>query len=338
MKKDFIYLASASPRRSELLRQIGVRFEVVPARFPRCQETARPPTTTSRRLARGKADAIWERIRLARSARSRSRPVLAADTAVVIDERVLGKPADTAEAMAMLADLSGRTHRVLTAVALRCGRSLETLLCRSEVRFRATSAEERAAYCRSGEPFDKAGGYGIQGRAAVFIEHLSGSYSSVVGLPLFETALLLERCGVSSGAIRQGRARTGGPRGEPRQRTARAMRGRRDEARRDPDQRDVARSPRRARRERRAAGGADRAREPPRADQQHLQGQGLARAARHAGGVRRHRARAHRVPARVRHRAARRMPSTATTSRRERSRRGHPRARAARAARSWCRC
>jgi septum formation protein len=97
----------------------------------------------------------------------------------------------------MLAELSGRTHRVLTAVALRCSRSLETLLCRSEVRFRATTAEERAAYCRTGEPFDKAGGYGIQGRAAMFIEHLSGSYSSVVGLPLFETAALLERCGVA---------------------------------------------------------------------------------------------------------------------------------------------
>jgi septum formation protein len=122
--------------------------------------------------------------------------VLAADTAVVLDDRVLGKPADTAEAMAMLAELSGRTHRVLTAVALRCGRSLEALLCRSEVRFRATTVEEREAYCRTGEPFDKAGGYGIQGRAATFIEHLSGSYSSVMGLPLFETAALLERCGM----------------------------------------------------------------------------------------------------------------------------------------------
>jgi len=123
--------------------------------------------------------------------------VLAADTAVVLDERVLGKPADEVEAEAMLAALSGRTHRVLTAVALRCGDAAETLLSSSEVRFRATTAEERAAYCRSGEPLDKAGGYGIQGRAAMFVEHLAGSYSGVVGLPLFETAALLARCGVA---------------------------------------------------------------------------------------------------------------------------------------------
>jgi septum formation protein len=96
----------------------------------------------------------------------------------------------------MLAALSGRTHRVLTAVALRCGDKTETLLSESEVLFRSTTAEERGAYCRSGEPLDKAGGYGIQGRAAMFVEHLSGSYSGVVGLPLYETATLLARCGV----------------------------------------------------------------------------------------------------------------------------------------------
>jgi septum formation protein len=110
---------------------------------------------------------------------------------------VLGKPADEAEAEAMLAALSGRTHRVLTAVALHCGDAPETLLSSSEVRFRATTRAERAAYCRSGEPLDKAGGYGIQGRAAMFVEHLAGSYSGVVGLPLFETAALLARCGVA---------------------------------------------------------------------------------------------------------------------------------------------
>lgn len=192
MKKDFIYLASASPRRSELLRQLGVRFEVLPAEIPEGQNAGEAADAYVMRLAAAKADAVWARV-----AGREARPVLAADTAVVIDERVLGKPAGTAEAMAMLAELSGRTHRVLTAVALRCGRSLETLLCRSEVRFRTTTVAEREAYCRSGEPFDKAGGYGIQGRAAMFIEHLSGSYSSVVGLPLFETAALLERCGVA---------------------------------------------------------------------------------------------------------------------------------------------
>jgi septum formation protein len=97
----------------------------------------------------------------------------------------------------MLAELSGRTHLVLTAVALRSSDASETVLNRSEVRFRATTAEERAAYARGGEPFDKAGGYAIQGRAAMFVEHLSGSYSGVMGLPLFETAELLSRCGVA---------------------------------------------------------------------------------------------------------------------------------------------
>jgi septum formation protein len=191
MKKDFVYLASASPRRSELLRQIGVPFEVRPAQIIEAQASGEVPDAFVLRLAAEKADAVWRRV----PAEER-RPVLAADTAVVLDERVLGKPADEAEAEAMLAALSGRTHRVLTAVALRCGDTAETSLSSSEVRFRATTAEERAAYCRSGEPLDKAGGYGIQGRAAMFVEHLAGSYSGVVGLPLFETAALLARCGV----------------------------------------------------------------------------------------------------------------------------------------------
>jgi septum formation protein len=192
MKKDFVYLASASPRRSELLRQIGVPFEVRPADIPETQAPGESADALVLRLAAEKADAVWRRV----PAHER-RPVLAADTAVVLDERVLGKPADEAEAEAMLAALSGRTHRVLTAVALRCGDKAETLLSSSEVRFRATTREERATYCRSGEPLDKAGGYGIQGRAAMFVEHLAGSYSGVVGLPLFETAALLARCGVA---------------------------------------------------------------------------------------------------------------------------------------------
>ena len=122
--------------------------------------------------------------------------LLAADTAVVLEGAVLGKPADVAEAAIMLERLSGRTHRVLTAVAVRHAGGLETRLSESEVRFRATTAAERLAYCATGEPFDKAGGYGIQGHAAVFIEELKGSYSGVAGLPLFETAALLGRCGI----------------------------------------------------------------------------------------------------------------------------------------------
>jgi septum formation protein len=122
--------------------------------------------------------------------------VLAADTAVVLDGELLGKPADEREAAAMLERLSGRAHRVLTAVAVRSGAAADAKLAATEVRFRATTAEERRAYCRTREPFDKAGGYGIQGRAAVFVEHLSGSYTAVVGLPLFETAELLAKHGV----------------------------------------------------------------------------------------------------------------------------------------------
>jgi septum formation protein len=192
MKKDFVYLASASPRRSELLRQIGVPFEVRPAQIAETPAVDERADALVLRLAAEKADAVWRRVPM-----DERRPVLGADTAVVLDDRVLGKPADAAEAESMLAALSGRTHRVLTAVALRYGDEAQTLLSSSEVRFRATTRDERAAYCRSGEPLDKAGGYGIQGRAAVFVEHLAGSYSGVVGLPLFETAALLARCGVA---------------------------------------------------------------------------------------------------------------------------------------------
>jgi septum formation protein len=191
MKKDFIYLASASPRRGELLRQIGVRFEVRPAAIPEDQAAGEAADAYVLRLAAAKAEAVWSTL-----TGDESRPVLAADTAVVLDGRVLGKPADRAAAAAMIEQLSGRSHRVLTAVALKCGDRSEALLAESEVRFRATTAAERRAYCATGEPLDKAGGYGIQGRAAVFVEYLRGSYSAVVGLPLCETAALLTRCGV----------------------------------------------------------------------------------------------------------------------------------------------
>jgi septum formation protein len=190
MKKDFVYLASASPRRSELLRQIGVRFQVRPAAIAEEQLARETPEAYVVRLAAAKAETIWA------AAAGDSRPVLAADTAVVLDGDVLGKPATEAEAATMLERLSGRTHRVLTAVALRHAGGLETRLSQSEVRFRATTASERLAYCATGEPFDKAGGYGIQGHAAVFVEQIKGSYSGVVGLPLFETAALLTRCGI----------------------------------------------------------------------------------------------------------------------------------------------
>ncbi len=142
------------------------------------------------RVARDKADRIWDEV-----AASEARPVLAADTAIVIDRRVLGKPRDTEEALQMLADLSGRSHRVLTAVVVRYGSRVLSELSSSKVRFRATTERERLAYCATGEPLGKAGSYAIQGMGAIFIEHISGSYSSVMGLPVAVTALLLAEFG-----------------------------------------------------------------------------------------------------------------------------------------------
>ncbi len=190
MKKDFVYLASASPRRSELLRQIGVPFRVQPADIEEEQWPDEAPEAYVRRLSAAKAEAVWQ------SVQAEGRAVLAADTAVVLDGAVLGKPQHTAEADSMLRRLSGRVHQVLTALSLRYGDERVTLLSASEVRFRTTTEAERLAYCATGEPFDKAGGYGIQGHAAVFVEELRGSYSGVVGLPLFETAALLARAGL----------------------------------------------------------------------------------------------------------------------------------------------
>ena len=186
MKKGFVYLASASPRRAELLRQLGVEFRVYPADL---DETMYPAETASAyvtRIAAAKAAAVSGQV-------GAQAPVLGADTAVLCDDQVLGKPAGSAAALDMLARLSGRTHEVLSAVAVAGEHGAQTRLSVSKVRFRATTAREREAYCLTQEPFDKAGGYGIQSLGAVFIEHLEGSYSAVMGLPLFETSQLLER-------------------------------------------------------------------------------------------------------------------------------------------------
>jgi septum formation protein len=191
MRKDFVYLASASPRRADLLRQIGVAFTVRPAAISEEPLPAETPEAYVARLATAKARAVAAALR-----ENERAPVLAADTAVVLGQEILGKPADADGARAMLERLSGRSHRVLTAVALDCDGRVESLRSDSEVRFRATTVAERLAYCSTREPFDKAGGYGIQGQAAVFVESLQGSYSGVVGLPLFETAALLTRAGV----------------------------------------------------------------------------------------------------------------------------------------------
>ncbi len=179
-----IYLASASPRRRELLAQIGVRFEVVVADLDESCHPGEAPELYVVRLALAKARAVH----LQRG----ERPVLGADTAVVVDEAILGKPRDRADALAMLGRLAGRSHHVYTGVALVLpDGAAQTRLSVSTVTFRPIAAAEREAYWASGEPADKAGGYAVQGLGAIFIERLEGSYSGVMGLPLFETAELL---------------------------------------------------------------------------------------------------------------------------------------------------
>ncbi len=193
-----IYLASRSPRRRELLTQIGVRFQVLafrgkPETEPGLDETAlagETPRIYVERIARAKAQAGWQRVverNLPRAA------VLAADTTVAVDDRIFGKPADRRAAATMLAALSGRRHQVLSAIALRYEEKLECALSISEVEFRALSADDIKRYVATGECDDKAGGYAIQGRAAQFVVALHGSYSGVMGLPLYETTQLLER-------------------------------------------------------------------------------------------------------------------------------------------------
>ena len=198
-----IYLASRSPRRRELLSQIGVRFHLLlfrdqPHSDSELDETVlsgESPTAYVERVARAKAQAGWRRIgqrNLPRAA------VLAADTTVALDGRILGKPADRKEAAEMLAALSGKRHEVLTAVVVKHESQVETVVSASEVSFRPLSADEIRRYLATGEADDKAGAYGIQGRAAVFVSELKGSFSGVMGLPLYETAQLLERLGAYS--------------------------------------------------------------------------------------------------------------------------------------------
>lgn len=187
-----IYLASRSPRRQELLAQIGVKFEVVETDVDESVLDGESPRAYVERLARAKAEAGWRRVERDNLPRA---PVLGADTTVAVDGRILGKPADGLEAAEMLAALSGRLHEVLTAVAVKHDSRLESAVSVSEVRFKTLSKEEIARYIGTGECEDKAGAYGIQGHAARFVAELRGSFSGVVGLPLYETAQLLERIG-----------------------------------------------------------------------------------------------------------------------------------------------
>lgn len=186
-----LYLASGSPRRRELLTQIGVPFTAISADIDETPLNNESPSDYVERLARGKARAGYSAI-----VSDASFCVLGADTAVVQGGKILGKPVDEADACAMLKRLSGTQHEVLTAIAVLDGERCESRVVRSLVRFRPISSEEAAAYWASGEPRDKAGGYGIQGLGAVFVAGLDGSYSAVVGLPLCETAELLGHFGI----------------------------------------------------------------------------------------------------------------------------------------------
>jgi septum formation protein len=199
-ERPSVYLASKSPRRQELLRQLGVEFSELllreaPGRRRDIVEAPRkdePPLEYVKRVARTKASLGWHRMQRRELP---PKPVLGADTEVVLDGTAVGKPVDAEAAVAMLAALSGRTHDVITAVAVRWQTQLALAVSASQVTFRAIPKDEIERYVAIGESLDKAGGYGIQGKAAAFVQHLEGSYSGVMGLPLFETAELLARLG-----------------------------------------------------------------------------------------------------------------------------------------------
>ena len=197
-----IYLASKSPRRRELLRQIGVDFELMllrsdPTRVVDVSEDVLANEDVHHYVARVAKEKGAFAFNLLLQRRQPLRPVLTADTTVTIDGEILGKPADNREAIAMLDRLSGRTHQVLTSVAVHAERVAEQVTQVSNVRFAKLTPEQIRAYCATPEPYDKAGGYGIQGPAALFIEHIEGSHSGIMGLPLFETASLLRKAGLT---------------------------------------------------------------------------------------------------------------------------------------------
>lgn len=182
-----LILASASPQRAKLLDQIGVVHSAIAADIDETPQPDESAEALAERLARGKAQAL--------AAHYPDDVVLGSDTVVTLSERLYGKPADDAEAGSMLASLSGRTHRVVSGVALCVAGRCLSRISMSQVTMRDITAAERAGYVASGEPIGKAGGYAIQGRGAIFIARLDGSYSSVMGLPLYETADLLREAG-----------------------------------------------------------------------------------------------------------------------------------------------
>ena len=190
LSKPLIYLASASPRRSALLAQIGVCHAVRPVEIDEATGAGESPGDYVARLAARKAQTLWSHL-----GRDERLPVLGADTSVALADEIMGKPRDESDATRMLERLSSRTHQVYTAVALCSERGCATQLSVSEVSFRALERDEIRAYWRTGEPQDKAGAYAVQGLAALFIERISGSFSGIMGLPLFETGELLRSIG-----------------------------------------------------------------------------------------------------------------------------------------------
>jgi septum formation protein len=196
-KDRLLVLASTSPRRRELLGQLGIDFDVIAIAV---EETPRPGESPV---------AYVQRVAAEKSARGQALAppglaILAADTEVVLDGEIFGKPESLEHARGMLQRLSGRTHEVLSAVSLRHGGWHRERLSVSRVTFREISPREIDAYWQSGEPFDKAGGYAIQGRGALFVRHLSGSFSGVMGLPLYETGLLLGELGIEASVLLRG--------------------------------------------------------------------------------------------------------------------------------------
>lgn len=194
-----IYLASASPRRHEILLQMGVAHTVLDVPAPPGEDEPRlageSPADYVRRTAKEKA---LRAVAWISTQALPQQPVLAADTTVFIGNDILGKPVNADDARQMLRRLSGTTHSVHTAVVLACGQHLDEKVSMTDVRMKRLSDAEIEAYCATGEPMGKAGSYGIQGRAALFIEHIAGSYSGVMGLPIFETGQLLQRLGGAS--------------------------------------------------------------------------------------------------------------------------------------------
>jgi septum formation protein len=200
MSAPLLYLASKSPRRQALLRQLDIEFETLLLREALGRDRdvieqahdAEPALHYVERIARTKAQVGWQRMQNRKLA---ERPVVGADTEVVLDGEVFGKPRDADDAVRMLKRLSGRTHQVLTAVAVRFRDQIEVDVSASKVTLRRLAAAEIERYAATGEPLDKAGGYAVQGRAAAFVARIEGSYSGIVGLPLCETATLLGRVG-----------------------------------------------------------------------------------------------------------------------------------------------